>query len=91
MNLFEAISGVGIVGGAAGGAVWGAMEFGFWGAVVGLPVGAVLGWAVLFALPVLLVVGAIAVGVWVKHGRRAATEFLWGRAPEPPDTTSSVG
>ncbi|MBN9119365.1 MAG: hypothetical protein J0I06_09420 [Planctomycetes bacterium] len=91
MTVLEVLAGLSIAGGAVGGAVLGFAEYGAAGAALGLPAGAVLGWVVFVALPVLAVVGVVAIFVRIKHGPRAARRFVWGRCDDPPGATSPGG
>lgn len=92
MNVFELISGSSIAVGAVAGTVWGFTNFGIVGGVLGLPVGAALGWCIVYAFPLMLIAGIATFVVWLKYGRREARLFLWGRGTEPPnDATSSAG
>jgi len=42
-SLFDCLGGMGVILGAIGGAIFGWQQYGFWAAVLGVPVGAVLG------------------------------------------------
>lgn len=83
-NAFDTIGCLGVVTGAATGATWGAMQYGFWGAVIGFPVGlvagAVAGWALMILFAVTVVPGLILFG----YGPRRLWEFVCGRW-EPPE------
>ena len=91
VTLVDCLSGLSVLQGAIVGSVWGGINYGFWGAVFGLPIGAVLGWVTLFALLLVLFAGILAVVVWIKNGLQAAKLFLRGHRAPPDDTTTPVG
>jgi hypothetical protein len=72
MNVFEASSCVGVIVGSAGGCYLGSSWFGLAGAVLGLPLGAVLGWFV----PPLLVFTYFLVGIFFEEGPEGLREMF---------------
>lgn len=85
MNIFEAAAFAGGVVGAAAGPIWGYSAFGVPGALLGLPVGFVVG----FYFPTFLILVVIAVYILVTEGPRGLPAIFWGRRAEPPGSTKT--
>lgn len=68
--------------------IWGGLWYGLWGFICGVPIGAVLGFVGWYAI-VWFVLGIGWTVIRVKHGRKAADEFLWGTDDAPPDETNT--
>ena len=89
LTLLEALVLVVTGSGAIAGVIWGAIEFGVLGAVVGLPAGAALGFAASFVIVLPLVIFCVEgpYGLWA---------YIWGLSPrsrdappsQPPETNS---
>jgi hypothetical protein len=93
----DCLIGMGAIVGAIGTPVWGYTRFGIIGAVLGVPVGAVLGFLGMLALLVtvaLLVVGVVSAWAYLRHGRRGL-QLLYQYGPdavkkgEPPPATGA--
>jgi len=94
MNIFEASSCAGIVTGAIGGSWLGFSQFGWTGALIGLPVGVVLGWIV----PPFIIFATFLVLIFFEEGPSRIRKMFRGEfdpdpkiGKVPPDRDSPGG
>jgi hypothetical protein len=75
VNIFEASSCVGVVGGTIAAPILGYSCFGVIGAIIGLPIGVVLGWVV----PRFLVLGVFLIGIVYEEGPKGLRPLFGGK------------
>jgi hypothetical protein len=102
VTLFDCLGCLAALQGAVAGALGGWWKYGWLGAVIGLPVGAVAGLIALTALWVGCIVIVLPIAILWTDGPRGLWDFVRGRwvppvdRPQPPpapptDTNSSAG
>ena len=83
LTLVELLGCLAGVTGAIGGATWGALNYGFWGLVLGAPIGLMAGVVCAWVLMIGGFVVLFSLAVLINYGPRKFWEFIRGRW-EPP-------